>query len=357
MTIDEQHVGVEFGFQKVASSQYDSLLPEEIDLALNVAQLRFIKSRLANQRSQAPGFVNSQRHFDDIRELVVKNKKLPTTLVVVSDANYEPNLVAAVLPYDYLFLVADRSEVVSDGRAAPKRTTVDINSYEHVTVLEQAAYTTLTVQYTYNVGGQSVTALLFDIDTTSLKGGLVSPERFELIRLLLEKLNSNPYGLTFYWEVYGDLLKPSSLIAISERTSGVVTITTELGSKTSTLTTRKLKRYTDLSGKLVVNRLTNPEELHLLQRNPFARSSRRSPISTLSRSKLYTYEDDYLVVNTLIDYLRYPQRLSKSDGLSCELSPHTHQEIVDLAVEYLQLSTSNPDYQAKLTDDTFHSDK
>jgi len=45
MTVNEMHIAVNLGVQKIASFQVDNLLPEEIDHELNLAMLRFIKQR------------------------------------------------------------------------------------------------------------------------------------------------------------------------------------------------------------------------------------------------------------------------------------------------------------------------
>ena len=45
MTIEEMHIAVNLGVQKIASFQVDNLLPQEIDHELNNAMHRFIKQR------------------------------------------------------------------------------------------------------------------------------------------------------------------------------------------------------------------------------------------------------------------------------------------------------------------------
>lgn len=45
MTIEEMHIAVNLGVQKIASFQVDNLLPQEIDHELNDAMESFIKQR------------------------------------------------------------------------------------------------------------------------------------------------------------------------------------------------------------------------------------------------------------------------------------------------------------------------
>ena len=47
MNVGQMHIAVNQGVQKIASSQVDLLLPEEIDLELNKAQMKFIKTKLS----------------------------------------------------------------------------------------------------------------------------------------------------------------------------------------------------------------------------------------------------------------------------------------------------------------------
>jgi hypothetical protein len=61
MNVNEMHIAVNLGVQKLASFQVDNLLPEEIDHELNLAQLRFVKQRFnARSNRQGKGFEQSQ---------------------------------------------------------------------------------------------------------------------------------------------------------------------------------------------------------------------------------------------------------------------------------------------------------
>ena len=62
MTIEEMHIAVNLGVQKIASFQSDSLLPEEIDYELNTAVRRFISQRYNSKGNKYQrGFEQSQK--------------------------------------------------------------------------------------------------------------------------------------------------------------------------------------------------------------------------------------------------------------------------------------------------------
>jgi len=64
MTVNEMHIAVNLGVQKLASFQVDNLLPEEIDHELNLAQLRFVKQRFnARSNRQGKGFEHLKKEL------------------------------------------------------------------------------------------------------------------------------------------------------------------------------------------------------------------------------------------------------------------------------------------------------
>jgi len=71
MTVNEMHIAVNLGVQKLASFQADNLLPEEIDHELNLSVMRFIKQRYnPSSNRQGKGFEQSQKRIDDLKHLV-----------------------------------------------------------------------------------------------------------------------------------------------------------------------------------------------------------------------------------------------------------------------------------------------
>lgn len=364
MIIDDMHLRVEFGFQKIAANQFDNIEESEIDIALNIAQERFIKQRMFPK----PGSAMNQKRIDDLRELVVKNYKLPVVVPDGTNPLYEPYNVYAVLPDDYLYLINDRSNTAStkEGNCLNRPKNPDLITvtrkqasleFSNSTKEECPYYRELQVSLSYTEGTAYHTVVLFDVAKTGYKDGVEADEKFLLVQVLLDALNVNTLGLHFYWEQYGSTYAPNKFLVISDGTVECVSINLLVDGTTrsaSFSTSRIYKTYKPDPTWVQEqrnNRLMEVENLYAMLRHPFGKTRRNSPISAQAEDRLHVYEDkEFLVSSVVIDYLRQPRRLSKRERLSCELSVHTHQEIVDLAVEYLQLSTNNPAYQFKVQD-------
>ena len=78
MNIQEMHLAVRMGVDKINSMYLDNLLPEEIDLMLNRAQSAFIKQRLNPLGTRyGKGYDQNQKRIDDVRTLVTESTHYP----------------------------------------------------------------------------------------------------------------------------------------------------------------------------------------------------------------------------------------------------------------------------------------
>ena len=71
MTVAEMHIQFKVGLDKTDSLNYPNFEPEEIDLWLNKAQEKFIKSRYSHDVKRET-FEETQKRTDDLREVVVQ---------------------------------------------------------------------------------------------------------------------------------------------------------------------------------------------------------------------------------------------------------------------------------------------
>ena len=71
MNVAEMHRRVNMLLDKINSMQADTLLAEEIDAALNMAQEQFIKNRYNRANKYARGFEESQKRIDDLSNLIL----------------------------------------------------------------------------------------------------------------------------------------------------------------------------------------------------------------------------------------------------------------------------------------------
>tara|TARA_R110000796_G_scaffold10289_1_gene34317 strand:- start:3976 stop:5796 length:1821 start_codon:yes stop_codon:yes gene_type:complete len=76
MDINNMHIAVQHGVDKINSFQADSLLSEEIDLELNKSIMRFVNLKYGKNNMYGQGFEESQKRIDDLRSLVVSYEDL-----------------------------------------------------------------------------------------------------------------------------------------------------------------------------------------------------------------------------------------------------------------------------------------
>jgi hypothetical protein len=101
--------------------------------------------------------------------------------------------------------------------------------------------------------------------------------------------------------------------------------------------------------KWVPTRMVDIDELYKLQENPFNKASHRSPIACMTTDEVRILQDSkrYILKGSRMDYIRQPNKISLPLNQSCELAEHTHQEIVDQAVQYILELIESPRFQTK----------
>ena len=118
MTIEEMHIAVNLGVQKIGSFQVDNLLPEEIDHELNMAQRRFIKQRYSTTSNQkGTGFEQSQKRIDDLRTLIEDYSTYETFYMGPTYTSSSKGVIftdRVKMPIDYMHLINIRTIVYHD---------------------------------------------------------------------------------------------------------------------------------------------------------------------------------------------------------------------------------------------------
>ena len=71
MTVPEMHDRVRFLLDRINSYQADTLLVNEIDMALNIAQEDYVKQRYNRANKYGKGFEENQKRIDDLNSLIV----------------------------------------------------------------------------------------------------------------------------------------------------------------------------------------------------------------------------------------------------------------------------------------------
>lgn len=93
-------------------------------------------------------------------------------------------------------------------------------------------------------------------------------------------------------------------------------------------------------------RVVETEQVFEMMRSPFHRSTHKSPLATIYEDQVRVFQGQrFLVIGIEADYIRQPRKLSLDLEQSSQLSPHTHLEIVKMAVNSVIESMQSPRVQ------------
>lgn len=81
------------------------------------------------------------------------------------------------------------------------------------------------------------------------------------------------------------------------------------------------------------NRLTPLEDLHTILEYSHTTTKYNDPVSALSENSLYIYRtNDFTISEVRIDYIREYASIDVINGVTSELNPNVHREIVQMAI-------------------------
>jgi len=109
MTIEEMHILFKLGVDKADTVSTPNFEPEEVDLWINSAQDRFVKTRYSGLNVHRDSFEETQKRMDDLRMLIVDSEISPYS------AGLKPYSVFFQLPTTeplYWFAINEEAEVV-----------------------------------------------------------------------------------------------------------------------------------------------------------------------------------------------------------------------------------------------------
>ena len=379
MTIEEMHIAVNLGVQKIASFQVDNLLPQEIDHELNNAMHRFIKQRYSPTGNKyRDGFEQSQKRIDDLRALVVEAR--------LKCFYYGPSITGfqvdrAPLPNDYMFLV---------------------NAYHDGFYDCTQAVTSGTGVYNYSVGRLSLTPpteghilMSVTISGTPIIQGTLDGLAAGIGLEYQDLMDENNYAP----DLVGDIAIAGSdpdfptdnapsfpSYNINALTTHEVTPTADSNEIiylfTGPLATGTLSAvwYNNIGGEITYTQVdvTLPAVSEIVYRtydgnsavpgtgqrakmsyvqhddilsllgDPFNTSTYDSIKYTMEENFIDVYSDNsFFTTFVNIKYIRQPKLMSNALGVGCELAPHTHQEIVEMTVQSILEAISDPRYNSQ----------
>jgi|694.fasta_scaffold45757_5 hypothetical protein len=367
MTVNEMHIAVNLGVQKIASFQADILLPQEIDFELNIAMMRFIKQRynpMSNR--QGRGFEQSQKRVDDLRNLVVTtNSNTLSTGGFLLDAlgwyiyntsNTNIYIEKATLPLDYLFLVSVTAEVHYNCNGPINVDTQLVNEVTTTDWVKMSltpplpGYILTSISYFDGVNwisavnlplGQQITSDDLILPTNYL-GGFIPSYNANV----LENLNNTGAQLDPPVDSNHIYLSNSTTVLQADPvTAGFIRATwilPTLGLESS------IQVYETIKSTYSVTRRTAPsadkrlsqcwfaqsDDIPTVMKDPFSRTGYDYVPYSIKENYINLYSDNTFVVPTVhIVYIRKPKVISITGGVGCELAEHTHQEIVEMTIK------------------------
>ena len=375
------HIAIQQGVDKINSLQADMLLPQEKDIELNKSMSRFLNTKYGKGNKYAQGFEESQKRIDDLRSLV---KEYSAPVIFKEQYSNEFWVDQFRLPYDYLYLVNQRSEVLIDN-CEPISFTYDDTSPTGYFVMPLEGLhngTYMNIALTIAADAEDSSLGVHTVSNQAAQGtSFVYPQDVNNYKAFLTDPSNWASGIEVYWEDYGQLNFPNSFIIIVDFVSAVpffnwdasdpqtnataptkvTTLISEFATASGDLDSDENKtfyaQYTDnglgtkrlalnATREFAVNKFIQHDDIFTLLKDPFNTTKYTSPLTTMRGQYIDLYTNDIFIIDKVkITYIRKPQQISLSLGISCELPEHTHQEIVDMTVSSILEGISDPRYQ------------
>tara|TARA_R110002050_G_scaffold151769_7_gene278977 strand:- start:378 stop:1559 length:1182 start_codon:yes stop_codon:yes gene_type:complete len=385
VTIEEMHIAVNLGVQKIGSFQVDNLLPEEIDHELNLAQRRFIKQRYSStSNAKQQGFEQSQKRLDDLRNLVedfTAYENFYMGPVYTSSSRGDIFVDRYKLPLDYMHLLSVRSEV-KDGCNKPIQISVT-NSTDHYlripTTLNLQGYYLVEIQIANEEGGADTIrsnqngltiddlredTYPFGIEpslspndtfsdlTSNRKSSDSPPADANEIFLKRNEAEDSEDGGFFSMSADGKDATHAGAYAIlifkdragNEETINVMQPPISLVNQTRTHSANDTKFLT----KRTLCKYVQQDDIYKVLDDPFSTTKASSPLYTMQENFVDLYSNImFLPTTTVIKYLRRPALMRRATGSGSELPEHTHDEVVEMAIKSILEAIESPRYQSQ----------
>ena len=377
MNVLEMHLAIQQGVDKINSLQADMLLPEEIDLELNKAQMKFISTKYGRNNLLGKGFEQSQKRIDDLRTLL-SEYEAPVSYKDQLDANTWIDTFR--LPNDYMYLVSQRSDVKIDNCKDVSWSLQNSSAIHYFAIgLDEFVCNNVNNNSTDFIAAMSMMAdpdnpVLGDQLIWANTSGFSYPADIENVRL--DILNISVPGVEVFWEQFGNLIVPGHFIfvmdtvnfypwfnwdmSVTNSTSGSNLQTVMVGANgIGTIAVTAYAQYEDSTygakrdiaeGTTVssVNKFIQHDDIFTLLKDPFNTTKYTSPLTTIRGSYIDIYTSAIFIIDKVkIVYIRIPAEISLNLAVSCELPDHSHQEIVDMTISSILEGTSDPRYKSQ----------
>ena len=362
------HIAVNLGVQKIASFQVDNLLPQEIDHELNSAMDSFIKQRYSPMGNKyRDGFEQSQKRIDDLRALVVDSRvKCFYGGTTITGFNVD----RAPLPNDYMFLVNAVGDTFYDCHI-PIVFENAVLSYKPVSVPLTPTTNPGWILTSITAGGTPLISnaagmdlpyllnkqnydqsLIADIapamsDPAFGAESLTTDPAYDIEEWAASELTPTSDSNTLVLLLSGAIADlPIKAIWTNPLDAGEEEEATSVQPATVTVTYRTYKD----AGTRQKEKMSyvQHDDLYALLDDPFNTTSYDKIKYTIQENFIDVHSDDtFFTTFVNIKYIRQPRQMDSILNVGCELSPHTHEEIVEMTVQSILEAISDPRYNSQ----------
>jgi hypothetical protein len=339
MTVREQHIDFDIKLQKVYSFSSDRFLEQEKDWLLNNAQRVLLKETTSPKLNRKQeGADRTYKRYDDLQTLYRQ---------IVVPVYIHPkfsNVYFADLPPNFYELRSVKTGIYCNNNIT------SINSDKKITVLEFKDDVSLSDLFSNFLitGENNGTQTLFDINDYS---GLTSmsfadnENKFVIINHVLEIINRID-GIDIYWENFSTYY-PSSFIIVTNDDYTSFTISWDDYSLTVDSVDYNYKKFSEDLDLVSINsnaRIVEFEEIGDINSDPYGKTSPKSPTGIIVDDTIQLYgNNNFVLYNAVISYVKTPRLISLSLNQSCELSKPS--EVTDIAVRMASAYINNDNHK------------
>lgn len=130
MTVTEMHLQFKFGMDKLDSLNYPNFLETEIDLLLNQAQDRLVKTRYSGNNNLKESYEETQKRSEDLKNITYNAFLLPGPVLPVDGIDLMSRFIT--LPTDHWFIIQERCVIsYTDCNNQSKTDVVEVRPTQH----------------------------------------------------------------------------------------------------------------------------------------------------------------------------------------------------------------------------------
>lgn len=367
MTVLEMHIALKQQVDRVNSLRADNLRPEETDLELNRAQMRFINQRYGLNNIYRKGFEGSQKRIDELRVLLTEFEA-----PVLFKEELIPNRIWVdefIFPSNYMYLVNQASRIWLNNCLPLSYTLANATTYfaafnfQNLMVNVNQFVSGIRMQNTLlNPTVQETiwepSASLIASGYTETQYPLLTPE------VIQDMMDNSRVGFTitpgdgafagqFVITVDTNIhswftLGPTMLVSYDNSNQSQIS-STIFRSRDSGRVSRMPVNPLSLTKTTVLNRFSQQDDIYRLLDDPFNVTYKDEPLTTIRDRSIDVYSSAIFLIESIkITYLRKPLNISLSLGNDCELPAHTHNEIIAMAASAILEQIGDPRYKTQM---------